>query len=720
MRTSNELSTLYKSIDQKNISDSAKETLKKIRLANKNFKGKDEDAQELFIDFFNKLKSSKPVAVKTTQEYKDAIKKAQIERGKKMREGKAKAKAPQGAGTEEDANRPAKPFGWRMRGKHNYRKPTRDDISKGKAYYEGRVNRADAKRKKYPMLERGGMAEGGEIRSQKEFNELVEEKEKIVKNLSPKEVAEMWNRNTIGSPTKMTEEEGKMSNSKMYLADLLVEKELSEAEYNQYFEKGGYMARGGYVSKGELVWRKLTRSERMDFLNKNFTPQITPRSQETLVGKDYNFLPKNVKIVMESKYANVEDYAKGGAIENQYEGRTPKDIWDNLSKPQRSHFILDHAEQIEGYMEREFASGQIREAMYSDFKMLDPWIKHIFEHHVRVGQYAKGGYMENGGEVGKSFTILQMNEKLNRMFPDSFGFSVGTFSEEGNKTRNSSALIANENDPFRGLKDSDIDSKLFFPQYKRVHDIRFRIYQGGENTYFHFNLESEKGDEYIGQFGFKDQGNVPSSYITRFIAFLMEQYGLPFEVNHSVMAKGGTIDEMAVYVSARDIEEIKLTINGDKKTLKGSDLMDGVYVKKASLKAKFDAYEVYNKLSDMSYNVWDKLKIESGSQIENSDSLQKKLQVEYEKAGIDSLFKSLTKAQRKKVAEILTDENQHSLRNYLALRGYEGEMEYNSYKDGYDNQPKGRKYYLSPYVITRVVTMEEGGEVFYTEKHKND
>jgi hypothetical protein len=63
--------------------------------------------------------------------------------------------------------------------------------------------------------------------------------------------------------------------------------------------------------------------------------------------------------------------------------------------------------------------------------------------------------------------------------------------------------------------------------------------QGGENTYFYFALESEKGDEYIGQFGFKDQGDVSSDYITRFIAFLMEQYGLPFEVKHSVMAKGG-------------------------------------------------------------------------------------------------------------------------------------------------------------------------------------
>ena len=311
----------------------------------------------------------------------------------------------------------------------------------------------------------------------------------------------------------------------------------------------------------------------------------------------------------------------------------------------------------------------------------------------KSGMYAKGGYMENGGEVGKSFKISEMNEKIDRMFPDSFGFSVGTFSNEGNKIRNSSALIANENDPFRGLKDTDIDAKLFFPQYKKVHDIRFRIYQGGENTYFYFNLESEKGDEYIGQFGFKDQGNVPSSYITRFIAFLMEQYGLPFEVNHSVMAKGGTIGGMSTYVSARDIEEIKLTINGDMKTLKGSDLMDGVYVKKASLKAKFDAYEVQGKLANISYDVWDKLKIDSGSQIYASAKLQENLSNEYEKAGIDSVFKKYSKTQRKAIAEALTDENQHSLRQYLALRGYLGDEEYNDYKRLYGEYPKN---FLNP------------------------
>ena len=80
------------------------------------------------------------------------------------------------------------------------------------------------------------------------------------------------------------------------------------------YAKGGSMASGGHVSKGEHVWTKLSSSDRAKFLHENFTPNITPRSQELLVGKTYNFLPKKVKIVVESKYANVENYAKGGEV----------------------------------------------------------------------------------------------------------------------------------------------------------------------------------------------------------------------------------------------------------------------------------------------------------------------------------------------------------------------------------------------------------------------
>jgi hypothetical protein len=117
-----------------------------------------------------------------------------------------------------------------------------------------------------------------------------------------------------------------------------------------------------------------------------------------------------------------------------------------------------------------------------------------FENYISVYEkdwgrkMADGGFMEDGGVVGEKFTISAMREKLGSMFPDSFGFTVGTISPQGNKSVNSSALITNPNDPFRGLKDEDINSKLFFPQYKKLHDIRFRIYQGGENTYFYFNF----------------------------------------------------------------------------------------------------------------------------------------------------------------------------------------------------------------------------------------
>jgi hypothetical protein len=109
--------------------------------------------------------------------------------------------------------------------------------------------------------------------------------------------------------------------------------------------------------------------------------------------------------------------------------------------------------------------------------------------------------------------------------------------------------------------------------------------------------------------------------------------------------------------------------------------------------ATFDAYESYDELSKLNEKVWDKLKIESGSEIYASDSLQKKLAIEYPNSGIDAKFKSLTAAQRKKVAEVMTDENEHSFRNYLTLRGYLGPKEYDSYEKLFD--PK-RRYVLNP------------------------
>lgn len=562
----NKYSQLYAKIDRKQLSEQALATLDKLRLATGNFRTKNQESLDLFQEFYDKLSEKKPTAIKGSPENKAMIKEMLKERGRKLAEGrKAKQKEKtesKSQGNDIDANRPAKPFGWRMRGKHNYKKPTRADITEGRAYYEGRVNRADVKRKKYPMLERGGyMAEGGEIKAHNG--------EKYKEEFSG---SNRWLQ--VDDKYKMTSEEheneaSKYNRSGNYeLRDMhrKIAKSLSQEPI--ILKYGGYMAKGGDVQECEYVVK--------------FQNQDSGDIEE-------------ISVMAESEK---------DAIQNAYD----------------------------------------ESGLSDDYKFLS------------VKKYIKGGYMSKGGETDEE--------------------GVDLFEDYDDQPQEVQDILEKYD-----FEDAD---------YQTLKKLKKELNAVGYT--FEYDMDGSPYDlRKIGQKG-----------------------------KSEFYAKGGTIGGMSTYVSARDIEEIKLTINGDMKTLKGSDLMDGVYVKKASLKAKFDAYEIYNKLSNMAYNVWDKLKIESGSEIYNSDAIQKKLQVEYEKAGIDSLFKSLNKTQRKKVAEILTDENQHSLRNYLALRGYQGEMEYNTYKDGYDNMPKGRKYYISPYTITRVVTMAEGGEVFYTEKHKND
>lgn len=92
---------------------------------------------------------------------------ALIEKNKKLRkkyEGK-------GGDLEKDASRSAKPFGYRFKGKHDYRVPTKDQIKRGLKRgtidYEGRPNRSDVYPKGYKgkiKLEEGGMmAKGGDV-----------------------------------------------------------------------------------------------------------------------------------------------------------------------------------------------------------------------------------------------------------------------------------------------------------------------------------------------------------------------------------------------------------------------------------------------------------------------------------------------------------------------------------------------------------------------------
>jgi hypothetical protein len=105
----------------------------------------------------------------------------------------------------------------------------------------------------------GVYANGGGIRSQEELNKIISEKDEKVKGLTPKQVAEMWNENSFGVKEgiskPITVEEAKSPIMKMYLRNLLIENELTEDEYNEYFESGGFVGTVEF-NTGDVVWQK--------------------------------------------------------------------------------------------------------------------------------------------------------------------------------------------------------------------------------------------------------------------------------------------------------------------------------------------------------------------------------------------------------------------------------------------------------------------------------
>ena len=193
--------------------------------------------------------------------------------------------------------------------------------------------------------------------------------------------------------------------------------------------------------------------------------------------------------------------------------------------------------------------------------------KNLFQRWFGIDDWRVVPAFADGGEISgnlteseldmlndRGFKIKQFKDLLRTKFPDSFGFSLYK-PKEG--TRSFDLQPDQNTKSYWGIEDDSL--KLYFPTNRRSaksrsHELMYRVSQGQENTYFYFLLNSENGDEYIGSFGFKDDGDVPREYITGFIIFLHEAYGYPFQVKHSVFAEGG-IPKIA--------KKIKVTIDDE-------------------------------------------------------------------------------------------------------------------------------------------------------------
>ena len=109
------------------------------------------------------------------------------------------------------------------------------------------------------MSKGGGLGQKEvKIRDWSELKPKIEKIQEKVNKMSAKEVADTWNKNHFlgtKNPNKWTSKESGSDYNRRYLAMLLFEKELSEAEQEVYFAKGG----------GVDGVRKLTKAEKKKF-----------------------------------------------------------------------------------------------------------------------------------------------------------------------------------------------------------------------------------------------------------------------------------------------------------------------------------------------------------------------------------------------------------------------------------------------------------------------
>jgi hypothetical protein len=222
---------------------------------------------------------------------------------------------------------------------------------------------------------------------------------------------------------------------------------------------GGMMAKGGEIDNYKYF----------DLNSKgNFASKINGKNYEVIYRDDKSQmydLFENGKKIKSSKYVReVMTFADGGKIKDQYKGRTSEDIWDSLSKEQRSHFLYDHAEQIEDYRGEEygeFRGKEIMKAYNSEYKELDKNIKNRFDNHTREGQYADGGEVNKYAEV---FDKLKKGDKVKI----TFGSSIS-------KQNKAELLVKSKNIVGKGK--SYESEKITFENTRNPQGIKFYAYK---------------------------------------------------------------------------------------------------------------------------------------------------------------------------------------------------------------------------------------------------
>jgi len=472
-----------------------------------------------------------------------------------------------GVDLERDASRPAKPFGYRFTGKDNFDVPTKEQIKKGlkdgSVDYEGRPNRSDKGPKKQYKLAHGGDVDNENaemvLSKAKELEHHADELKNVVKpnsKVEAWEVAKMERAATDASDVTHYED-GKVSSSE-YMAD------------------GGMMAKGGMTKKSYK------------------TQGYDDKEDERLGMKHGKMAGKDLK----STHARRDDarfeerMAKGGEVDDVFFGKK-SDVKFKFS-PNENIKVLQYdngkLKKLGATIFEQYAAEQNDGTYYPFYWVVGDWQntqdgkKHpllysegelINRHGNKPKKMEDGKKMADGGIV----TTIDEAKKI-----------IGDVEKSNNKQY--SWYVPNVDDYEEDNYEEDYDHDQKYGTHlsdkgliELANEIKGGMMAKGGMTKKSYKTQGydDKEDERLamkhGKMAGKDLKNTRARRDDARFEERMAKGG---------MAKGGKLSTKAKYIPKRDIEEVEIDKNGKEVEIDGADLLDGIYVKKASYKKKVE------------------------------------------------------------------------------------------------------------------------------------
>lgn len=366
-----------------------KAEIKKAVKAVKSAKATKVQKKEAIKKVEKKVRERKEVTEKRTRRGKK-IKKIMSDLDRLI-EGNKKLKAKytgKGVDLKKDAARSAKPFGYRFKGKHDYRVPTKAQIIAGKAsgkvVYEGRANRSDVYPKRTAKLAKGGQInmdrhiwEGWTVGN---FIEELELDFRYHPKFKSRDEVKKW----------------AMENQPYY-------KKYIPEVVDYYWEKNqNKFAYGGHMGGGYTEFEIYDDVSGKTLLFKARSLEEAEGIAETIDFEDY--MDGSVVDVLDEmdSYDMMDEYKKGGktpVIRTQFE---------------EEEFEYRHGGHTQGYDDREDERLAMKHGKISHKDLHSTHARRDDARFEEIGKMAKGGRVDFGSLYEKIIKAVQKDLKISK------------------------------------------------------------------------------------------------------------------------------------------------------------------------------------------------------------------------------------------------------------------------------------------------------------------